>query len=156
MRCILAGKEKSDNLVLLKRYRELISSIDKLFEDYLSPDTGQRDEVDFPMDVFIEIASDELVIEIEMAGLNAETVLITGVDNVLEIRGTKDTMRDDCYESCICLERENGVFRKLIHIDYPVDYRKADASFKAGVLIIKLPVITEKRSENIIKINDEE
>jgi HSP20 family molecular chaperone IbpA len=152
----LGGKEKSDNLVLLKRYRELVSKIEKLLEEHFSPDTGSGDEIDFPVDVFIETASKELVIEIEMAGLNPGSVNITGTDNVLEIWGKKDTIRDDCYESCIYLERENGPFRKLIHIEHPVDYAKAQASFKAGVLIIRLPLINERRGIKNLKIKNEE
>jgi len=152
----LDRKEKSDNLILLKKYRELVSGIEKLLEDYLSPDTDHRDEIDFPADVFIETARNELIIEVEMAGLNADSVKITGIDNVLEIFGEKDTFRDNYYESCICLERENGVFRKLVSIEHPVDYRNADVSFKSGVLIIKLPLIHEKRCANVLKIRNEE
>jgi HSP20 family molecular chaperone IbpA len=152
----LGGKQKSDNLVLLKKYHELISSIEKLLEDHLAPDTGQNNEIDFPHDVFIDTDTDEMVIEIEMAGLSAESVKITGIDNLLEISGEKDTTRENFYESCICLERENGIFRKILHIEHPVDYRKAESFFKKGVLFIKLPLINEKRCNNIITIKDEE
>ncbi len=152
----MSRKQKSDNLVLLKKFRELISGIEKLLEEHLSPDTGHSDEIDFPMDVFIETETKEMVIEIEMPGLNADCVKVTGIDNLIEIFGTKDTTRESFYESCICLERENGVFRKIINIEHPVDYQKAVSCFKKGVLIIKLPLIDEKKCNNVLEIKDEE
>ncbi len=152
----MSNKERSDNLILLKRYRELVSKIEKLLEEKLSPDTRQEDEIDFPVDVFIETKRNEVVIEIEMAGLQAESVKLSGFDSLLEISGKKETMRDSKYESCVCLERENGAFKKLLKVDIPVDFDGAEACFKNGVLEIRLPMTVEKRVTKTITIKNED
>lgn len=143
--------DKNRNMNSLKLYTSMKFEIEKLIDQMLAPVNIEREEeVDFPFDMFIE--KDMLVIEIEMPGLEKENVNLEGIDKFIEISGDKNTIKKK-YRNCICIERANGVYKKVIFIDQPVNLQKATAQMDAGVLTITCPVVDEKRCKKIIDID---
>lgn len=149
----MTERKDSDNLKLLKQYRGLVEEIESALSDLLDPEKSQKSEIDFPYDVFIDEGGCRLVVEVEMPGLTMENVNVFGFDQFIEIRGNKDTLRSSRYENCVCLERENGTFQKVIHLGRAVNFNKAAVSINDGVLVIKFPIVVDKRG--IIKIDPE-
>lgn len=149
----MTNRKTSDNLSVLKQYRELIESIESALQELLDPEKAPKEEIDFPYDVFIDKGGSQLVVEVEMPGLTMENVNIYGLDQFIEISGKKDTLRSNRYENCVCLERENGTFRKVIYLGRTVDINNTSASIEKGVLTLRLPIITEKRG--VMKIEPE-
>jgi len=149
----MTERKNSDNLSVLKQYRGLVEEIESALSDLLDPEKSQKSEIDFPYDVFIDEGGCRLVVEVEVPGLTMENVSVSGFDQFIEISGDKDTLRSNRYENCVCLERENGTFRKVIHLGRAVNFNKATVSMDNGVLIIKFPIVVDKRG--IIKIEPE-
>lgn len=148
----MTGRKENDNLWLLKQYRELINEIEKAFAEVINPEKTAGDEIDFPFDVFIDTSSNELVVEIEIPGLNIEDVSLNAADQLLQVSGKKDTLRSNRYESCVCLERENGAFNKIIHLGRAVNLSAVSAHLEDGVLTVRFPLVEEKRGIKKIEI----
>ncbi len=134
----------------IKLYNNLKSEVDRLIDALLTPMNREPEEdINFPFDMYIE--NDEVVIEVEMPGLEKEQVHIEGIDKFLEISGEKDTVKRK-YKCCIGLERTNGKYKKLIYIERSVNMQAATAELEDGILIIRLPLVEEKRGKKIINI----
>jgi HSP20 family molecular chaperone IbpA len=149
----MTNRKSSDNLTVLKQYRGLIEEVESALQELLDPEKVPEEEIDFPYDVFIDDGGCRLVVEVETPGLTMEQLKIYGFDQFIEISGNKDTLRSNRYENCVCLERENGTFRKVIHLGKAVNFNNAAISLENGLLTIKFPIIIEKRG--IIKIEPE-
>ena len=148
----MTGRKDNDNLWLLKQYRELVNEIERAFQELIDPEKSPKEEIDFPYDVFIDTSANELVIEIEIPGLTVDAVSISAADQLLQVSGMKETLRSNRYENCVCLERENGTFNKIIHLGKAVNLSDASAKIDDGVLTVRFPIVDEKRGIKKIEI----
>jgi HSP20 family protein len=134
----------------IKLYNNLKSEVERLIDQILTPLAHEPEEdIHFPFDMYIE--GEELVIEVEMPGLEKGQINIEGIDKFLEISGEKDTVKRK-YKYCIGLERTNGKFKKLVYIERSVNMQNVTALLDDGVLTIRLPLVEEKRGKKIINI----
>src|SRR5262245_45193032 len=87
---------------------------------------------------------DEIVIFVEMPGVQRSDVQLAWNDGVLIISGLKrQQAAGEATPTYLCVERTYGHFRREIAIKIPVDHKHAKAELKDGLLKIHLP----KRSE---------
>jgi len=134
----------------LRRYNSLKLEIERLIDTLLKPLTRETEEdLSCPFDLYLE--GDELVIEMEVPGLEKEHLHVEGMDKFVEISGVKDTVKRK-YKACLGLERTNGKFKKLVYIEHVVNFQEATARLEDGVLTIRMPLITEKRGKKRITI----
>ena len=84
--------------------------------------------------------ADEIVIFVEMPGVQRSDVQLAWNDGLLIISGVKRQVQPD-YGTAkyLCVERTYGQFRREIEIDIPVDYKQAKAELKDGLMKIHLP-----------------
>lgn len=94
---------------------------------------------------------DEVVILVEMAGVERHDVTLSWKDNVLTISGTK-RQQPDAGARYMCVERSYGPFRREIAIGIPIDHKNARAEMKNGLMRIVLPKRPEDRTQNVIPI----
>jgi HSP20 family protein len=88
--------------------------------------------------------ANEIVIFVEMPGVERSDVQLAWNDGVLIISGVKRQRPvDHGVAAYLCVERAYGHFRREIAIRVPVDHKKAKAELKDGLMKIHLP----KRSE---------
>ncbi len=96
-----------------------------------------------PTDVYE--TSDQVVIKVEVAGMNPEAFEISFADRILQIRGNRaDKQRKLSYH---CLEIEYGEFLSEVYLpgSYAVD--RIEAQYENGFLTVTLPkVIPEPRN----------
>lgn len=82
----------------------------------------------------------EIVIFVEMPGVDRSDVQLAWNEGVLIISGLKRQMPPDyCAANYLCIERTYGHFRREITIDIGVDYKHAKAELKEGLMKIHLP-----------------
>jgi HSP20 family protein len=96
--------------------------------------------------------TDEVVIVVEMPGIDRSDVRISWKDNVLTIAGIKRQKTDVGHARYLCVERTYGPFRRDIAIGTPIDHRKARAELKNGLMRIHLPRIADERQTASIPI----
>ena len=89
----------------------------------------------------------EITITAELAGLNEKDVDVTLKDDVLTIHGEKKIERDEKNERFSLTERSCGTFSRSIVLPTEVQQDKIDASFKQGVLTVRLPKVPVEESK---------
>ena len=141
-----------------------LGGIERIFEDWFddlwSPPAIRLRRPDFwPMrlrafeapalDVYED--KEDLIVKAEMPGLTKEELDITLEGNTLTIKGEKkkeDEIKEDNYYRS---ERTFGSFSRMVELPIDVKCDKVNASFKNGVLEIRLPK-TEEAKKNVVKV----
>ena len=105
----------------------------------------------FAVDLFDD--KGDVVAKVELPGMEKDDVEVNVTDSRLTIRGEKkkeEETKDENYYRC---ERSYGSFSRTIDLPREVETDKARASFKNGVLEIRIPKTeAAKRKEKRIKV----
>jgi HSP20 family protein len=96
--------------------------------------------------------SSEIIIFVEMPGVERSDVQLCWVDGTLVISGLKRQHPHHGIATYFCVERAYGHFRREITINVPVDYKLAKAELKDGLMRIYLPKQTSKPEATNIPI----
>jgi len=92
-------------------------------------------------------ADDALEVTAELPGVNKEDVDISIVNGMLTIKGEKKAEKEDKQENAYMLERSYGSFSRSIPLPFELGTSEVDASFKDGVLKIRIPRPPEAKQE---------
>lgn len=93
---------------------------------------------------------DNIVIKSTMAGVDPKNLDISVTNDLLTIRGFRETDEEVEEDDYYCRECYWGAFSRSIVLPQEVDQQKIRANLKNGVLTIKLP---KKHKTSAIKIN---
>src|SRR5262245_61504995 len=128
--------------------------VNQLFERLSLLDRSERPaqgEWSPPIDVFE--SRGKLVVVAEVPGLPKESLKVVGRERDLVISCERRTRKPGAGQNFLCLERPSGRFERTIGLEGPVDVREASASLEAGVLVVFLPRLKERRGrETVIPI----
>jgi HSP20 family protein len=118
--------------------------MDRLFEDFWRgfdlPLVGRPERIGGAVSgIDISEKDDEVVLSAELPGLDEKDVEVTLTDNVLLIRGEKRLEREEKERGYTYTERSYGSFERRIPLDVEVLSDKVSATFKNGVLTVRLP-----------------
>lgn len=106
-----------------------------------------------PMDMFEDEAA--VHIQLEVPGMSRNELNIRLDRDRLSIDGFKHSGGDSECLKYICVEREFGVFRRIVEIPVSVNALGVRAALVDGVLRIRLPKVTERRRTAIdVPIDD--
>lgn len=103
----------------------------------LDSTVGQLSSFNPRMDV--EDDGKQLVVTVEVPGIQEKDVEVTLTDNLLTIKGEKHTQSEQKGRDFLRRERSYGSFRRSLRVGPEVDAGKVKASFKDGVLHVTLP-----------------
>jgi len=92
---------------------------------------------------------DTIVINAELPGVNKDDVSIDIKDNVLSIKGVRNYEQKIKEENYYRQERCYGKFHRAFTLPDAVDPNRIEASYKDGVLKIKIPKAEETASKKI-------
>jgi HSP20 family protein len=81
----------------------------------------------------------ELIIKAEIPGMDKKDINITVSDGMLTIKGEKKHEKKEENEHYHRVERRYGAFSRTVRLPREVKAAKVDATYKDGVLSIKLP-----------------
>jgi HSP20 family protein len=84
-------------------------------------------------------SENELIVNLDLPGVNPKMVDIRVENNVLSIRGERQFEESQTKDSFHRVERSYGPFGRSFTLSTPVDADKIRASYKSGVLSITLP-----------------
>lgn len=90
----------------------------------------------------------EISVHAELPGMEPENINITLDHNYLIIRGEKRAEKEDQSQPFYRIERAYGSFCRSIPLPDGVDRNKVDATFKRGVLKVKLRKTSEAQRKN--------
>jgi HSP20 family protein len=99
--------------------------------------------------VDVSETTDEYLVTAELPGTKPEDVTVELNDGVLTIRGEKRVERDEQKEHARYAERVSGSFVRSFSLPPNANGEKVDASFKDGVLTLRVPKREEAKPRTI-------
>jgi HSP20 family protein len=99
--------------------------------------------------VDISETDDEYIVRAEIPGVSKDDIKVTIRDNMLTISGEKKQEKETKNENFHRVERVYGSFTRTFTLPGAVKVDKVEATFKDGVLTIKLPKVEEAKSKEI-------
>ncbi len=89
---------------------------------------------------------DAVEVSIELPGMEMKDIEVTVTDDMLTVKGEKKVERQEDKKGYYLSERSYGAIYRTIPLPPGVDGEKAEASFKNGVLKIRLPQTPEAQA----------
>ncbi|HHI94662.1 MAG TPA: Hsp20/alpha crystallin family protein [Gammaproteobacteria bacterium] len=97
----------------------------------------------------VKDSGDDIIVRVEVPGMEADDFDIQVVDDYLIVRGEKQWQRDDKKGRYHITECAYGQFERAIPLPKGVDDAHAKAVYRRGVLTVTLPVSEYYRSRRI-------
>jgi HSP20 family protein len=91
-------------------------------------------------DVFVDEDHGQVIVKVEAAGADPESLSVTLDERWLVIRGRRSHEGRSRYGSFLQKEIADGEFSKRVHLPLAVQYENVKATFSDGMLVIALPV----------------
>jgi HSP20 family protein len=93
---------------------------------------------------------DDLVLKVEVPGVHEKDVAVSITGDLLAIRGERRWSEEESREQkFLHVERAYGQFERLIQLPLAVQADKVKATYRDGVLEIKLPKAEELKPREI-------
>ena len=92
---------------------------------------------------------DDIVVAFELPGISEKDVAVSMTGDLLTVRGERrwqDMEKDSSYHR---VERVYGKFERALQLGVPVQADKVKASYRDGVLTIRLPKVEEVKPREI-------
>ena len=97
---------------------------------------------------------DQMVVKAELPGMTKDDIQISVSDNVLTIKGEKKQEEEDTGKDYYRSKRTYGAFFRTVPLPAEINADKVQATFKNGVLEIRLPK-SEAAKKKEIKVRVE-
>ncbi|MBP6940705.1 MAG: Hsp20/alpha crystallin family protein [Syntrophorhabdaceae bacterium] len=122
------------------RFPSMREEMDRIFEDFF-------EKAGFPSlreggwvpAVDIHETKKDVIVTIDIPAIDPKEVSITIVEDRLTLKGERKTEEDCRSEDCYRSERVYGSFQRIIQLPAEVLGDKAKATYKDGVLKVKIP-----------------
>ena len=101
-----------------------------------------------PVDIY-ETDAHEVVLKAELPDLKREDISVTFENGVLTLRGERKLEQEVKKDNFQRIERRHGAFSRSFTLPNTVDAGKISASYKDGVLTIRLPQREEAKPKQI-------
>jgi HSP20 family protein len=124
--------------------------VEKVFGSELAPRANSGNEIaalGFPIDVVDR--GEHVEVKAELPGIDAEDVKLTCEQGLLVISGEKRHEEKSEKDNFYRFECRYGSFRRAVQIPFEVNADKAEASFKNGVLMVKLPKVEAAKPREV-------
>lgn len=144
-------------LMKWRQPKELERFFQDFFEESFSPRMWKRfpslkklrelEGISPSVDMYDE--KEEIVVKAEVPGIEKENINISISDNMLTIKGETKKEEEVKEEDYYYAERSTGSFSRILSLPTKVQADKIKASFKDGILEIRLPKSEEAKPKEI-------
>jgi HSP20 family protein len=126
-------------LVPFTGFTGLRREMDRLFDRFLEGETMELPAFgEWMPKVDVSENKDQVTVKADVPGIDAKKLDVSVEDDVLTIRGEKTEEKEEKGEHTHRRERSYGAFVRSVRLPGPVDATKAEATFKDGVVTVKL------------------
>lgn len=94
-------------------------------------------------------SDNDVTIRAEVPGVRPEDVQIEVTGNLLKLSGEKSEQKEEKGRDYLCSERQFGAFSRIVQLPTSVDPNKVDATYKDGVLTVKMTKHAEAKPKRI-------
>lgn len=110
---------------------------------------GARAAFDFVPGVDIAETSEAFVLKVDVPGVSQKDVKVSLMGDTLTIRGERKQENSDEDGSWLRCERAYGIFERVFTLGAPVQGDQVKASYRDGVLEVRVPKAQEARMREI-------
>jgi HSP20 family protein len=144
-----SGRQSADPLFMLQRQME------QLFDNAVRGPASGPGGAAAVIAPRIDISEDDKEIRVvaEMPGATPDLVEVTVDDDVLTIRGERESERETERRDYHLIERAVGVFQRSIRLPAPVQASQVQARFEHGVLTLTIPKTSVKGSSRRVQVS---
>jgi len=129
---------------------EIQQEMNRLFDSFFGrPSSFQAGERVWMPLVDMYETKDDLVVTFEIPGVREKDVSVSITGDVLTVKGERKWDREVKEDSYHRLERAYGKFERSIPLPMPVQADKVKATYRDGVLEIRLPKAEEVKPREI-------
>ena len=136
-----------------KQSKELRREIDNIYDRFFEPDflpsTYLFGKGKWGPKLDISEGRKDITVKAEIPGIEAKDLDISIDGRLLNIRGEKRQEQTEKEETYYRVERSYGCFNRTIELPAEVDPDKVDASYKKGILKIKLRKMKSSETKRI-------
>jgi len=135
-----------------KDIEKVRSEMDRLWDTFLfgRPQRRGFEEIaEWLPAVDVTETKSEIVVNAEIPGMEAKDIDISLNGGTLTIRGEKKQEKEEKEEAYHLIERRYGTFTRSIPLPKEVDSNRASASYKNGVLKVRLPKSVEAEKKEV-------
>ena len=150
---LVPWKRRRENQIDLFR-RELDSLFERFWRKDFLPSTESMFDTGWFPNVDVSEGKKDITVKAEIPGIDPKDIDISLEDRWLRIKGEKKQEEEETDENYYRIERSYGYFNRTIELPAEVDASDVDASYKNGVLKIKLKKVKESEPKKI-KIKSE-
>ncbi len=132
--------------------REMNNLFDNFFRGFsVAPRGFATGIAEFTPSVDVKENDKEFIIKAELPGVEEKDIDVTVTNDSVTIKGEKKEEKEDKDKNYYYMERSYGSFSRVIPLQTEIESGKAQASFKNGVLDIKIPK-NQKAKEKEVKV----
>jgi HSP20 family protein len=133
--------------------REMNSLFDNFFRGFnVVPQGFAAGMGSFTPSVDVKENEKEVIIKAELPGVEEKDIDVTVTNDSVTIKGEKKEEKEDKDKNFYYMERSYGSFCRVIPLETEIETDKAQASFKNGILDIKIPK-NQKAKEKGTKVS---
>lgn len=136
----------------LSPFQTLRQEMDRLFDEFLRgfevgwPSAEEPFGYTFPR-IDMSETDKEVLITAELPGLTEKDIELSLSRDMLTISGEKKEEKEESVKGYYRMERHYGAFRRQLPLPVEVDPDRCDASFKNGILTVKLAKTPEAQKQ---------
>lgn len=127
----------------------LRTEMDRLFEDFFTPAPAERDWSALTPPVDVEETPETYVFRADLPGVDSKDVKVTVTGDTLTLRGQRRREEKKTEGALHRVERLYGTFERSFTLGTPVRADQVKASYRDGVLEIRVPKAEEARAREV-------
>jgi HSP20 family protein len=126
---------------MLRNQDDIVNIFDDVFNAFCSlpPAFLSSKEGDLLSAIDISETDSDHCLDVKLSGINKQDIDLKIENNILTIKGQKETTFEDKKKNYYIQERYSGLFQRSISLPINVLTSKVDAKYENGVLHIKIP-----------------
>src|SRR6202167_1190972 len=131
--------------------QERMNRMNRLFRESNSPEGPEEALTTTTLAPPVDIYEDEhnIVLKIEVPGIDEEDIDVRIQDNTLTVHGERKIEKEEKEENFRRVERQYGSFTRTFTLPTTVDSEKVSATYEQGVLKVALPKKAEAKPKQI-------
>ena len=130
-------------------FRELAREMEETFGRFFPASSEERGGYPWTPAVDMVDEKDAIVVKVDLPGLDQKDIEVTVQDGTLTIRGERKEEKEEKKDNYYCSERSYGAFLRSLPLPQGVEADQVKATFKNGVLQVRLPKAKEAKGKTV-------
>jgi HSP20 family protein len=128
---------------------DIQGEVNRLFDNFFGRQSAPAAGRAWAPPVDLYETKDDLVLTMELPGVRDKDVSVSITGDLLTVKGERGFEHDVKDQQMLHVERLYGKFERLVQLPIPVQSDKVKASYRDGVLEIRLPKTDEIKPKEI-------